>query len=92
MCGEEWGGRRRRKGGGRSSTPENSKVFHEWNEIFFSFFPGSYGIRVKSCFAFNKRNNSVPLIDEKGWDLINFFKNKKTSSASLWKDKKKKKI
>ncbi|KAK6639811.1 hypothetical protein RUM43_008086 [Polyplax serrata] len=27
---------------------------------------GSYGIRVKSCFAFNKRNNSVPLIDEKG--------------------------
>lgn len=27
---------------------------------------GSYGIRVKSCFAFNKRNNSVPLIDEQG--------------------------
>ncbi|XP_046421223.1 uncharacterized protein LOC124180149 isoform X1 [Neodiprion fabricii] len=27
---------------------------------------GMYGIRVKSCFAFNKRNSSVPLIDEKG--------------------------
>ncbi|XP_077290607.1 uncharacterized protein LOC143914302 [Arctopsyche grandis] len=27
---------------------------------------GSYGIRVKSCFAFNKHNSSVPLIDERG--------------------------
>ncbi|KAI5750199.1 hypothetical protein M8J76_013730 [Diaphorina citri] len=26
----------------------------------------TYGIRVKSCFAFNKKNSSVPLIDEKG--------------------------
>lgn len=29
-------------------------------------FPGTYGIRVKSCFAFNKFNVSVPLIDERG--------------------------
>ncbi|XP_012270810.1 uncharacterized protein LOC105694571 isoform X2 [Orussus abietinus] len=27
---------------------------------------GTYGIRVKSCFAFNKRNTSVSLIDDKG--------------------------
>lgn len=27
---------------------------------------GTYGFRVKSCFAFNKQNSSVPLIDEKG--------------------------
>ncbi|KAF7396794.1 hypothetical protein HZH66_007656 [Vespula vulgaris] len=27
---------------------------------------GMYGIRVKSCFAFNKKNASVQLIDEKG--------------------------
>nr|CAD7431614.1 unnamed protein product [Timema monikensis] len=27
---------------------------------------GAYGIRVKNCFAFNKRNNSVPFIDERG--------------------------
>ncbi|KAL2742516.1 hypothetical protein V1477_010145 [Vespula maculifrons] len=29
-------------------------------------FAGMYGIRVKSCFAFNKKNASVQLIDEKG--------------------------
>ncbi|XP_043522348.1 uncharacterized protein LOC122535145 isoform X3 [Frieseomelitta varia] len=27
---------------------------------------GMYGIKVKSCFAFNKRNTSVQLIDDKG--------------------------
>lgn len=27
---------------------------------------GAYGIRVKNCFAFNKRNNSVNLINELG--------------------------
>ncbi|XP_016921888.1 uncharacterized protein LOC108003857 isoform X1 [Apis cerana] len=27
---------------------------------------GMYGIKVKSCFAFNKRNSSVQLIDDKG--------------------------
>ncbi|XP_050435889.1 uncharacterized protein LOC126842785 [Adelges cooleyi] len=27
---------------------------------------GAYGIRVKNCFAFNKRNNSVNLINERG--------------------------
>ncbi|XP_043285999.1 uncharacterized protein [Venturia canescens] len=27
---------------------------------------GAYGIRVKSCFAFNKKNSSVQLIDDKG--------------------------
>ncbi|XP_068899030.1 uncharacterized protein [Tenebrio molitor] len=27
---------------------------------------GTYGFRVKSCFAFNKLNTSVPLIDDKG--------------------------
>lgn len=27
---------------------------------------GTYGFRVKSCFAFNKLNSSVPLIDERG--------------------------
>ncbi|XP_063216917.1 cuticlin-4 [Bacillus rossius redtenbacheri] len=27
---------------------------------------GTYGIRVKSCFAFDKRNSSVNLIDDKG--------------------------
>ncbi|XP_044260971.1 uncharacterized protein LOC123008951 isoform X2 [Tribolium madens] len=27
---------------------------------------GTYGFRVKSCFAFNKLNSSVPLIDDKG--------------------------
>lgn len=30
---------------------------------------GTYGIRVKSCFAFNKSNTSVPLIDDKGCPL-----------------------
>uniref|UniRef100_A0A0A9WFE9 ZP domain-containing protein n=1 Tax=Lygus hesperus TaxID=30085 RepID=A0A0A9WFE9_LYGHE len=27
---------------------------------------GTYGIRVKSCFAFNQRNNTVQLIDDRG--------------------------
>jgi len=27
---------------------------------------GTYGIRVKSCFAFSKQNNTVPLIDDRG--------------------------
>ena len=27
---------------------------------------GTYGFRVKSCFAFNKANSSVSLIDERG--------------------------
>ncbi|BES99884.1 Zona pellucida-like domain [Nesidiocoris tenuis] len=27
---------------------------------------GTYGIRVKSCFAFNRRNSSVQLIDDRG--------------------------
>lgn len=27
---------------------------------------GTYGFRVKSCFAFNKHNSSVPLIDDRG--------------------------
>lgn len=27
---------------------------------------GTYGFRVKSCFAFNKLNSSVPLIDDNG--------------------------
>nr|XP_023029074.1 uncharacterized protein LOC111517227 [Leptinotarsa decemlineata] len=27
---------------------------------------GTYGFRVKNCFAFNKLNDSVPLIDERG--------------------------
>ncbi|XP_017786546.1 PREDICTED: uncharacterized protein LOC108569484 [Nicrophorus vespilloides] len=27
---------------------------------------GTYGFRVKSCFAFNKLNSSVPLIDDRG--------------------------
>lgn len=29
-------------------------------------FAGTYGIRVKNCFAFNKLNSSVQLIDDKG--------------------------
>lgn len=29
-------------------------------------FAGMYGIRVKNCFAFNKLNSSVQLIDDKG--------------------------
>ncbi|XP_074101237.1 uncharacterized protein LOC141528861 [Cotesia typhae] len=32
---------------------------------------GMYGIRVKSCFAFNKRNSSVQLIDESGCPVKN---------------------
>ncbi|XP_066992545.2 uncharacterized protein [Anabrus simplex] len=39
---------------------------------------GTYGIRVKSCFAFNKRNSSVLLIDDRGCpfnqDVISPFK------------------
>ncbi|XP_014257005.1 uncharacterized protein LOC106670864 [Cimex lectularius] len=27
---------------------------------------GTYGVRVKSCFAFNRKNNSVTLIDDRG--------------------------
>lgn len=27
---------------------------------------GTHGIKVKNCFAFNKRNTSIPLIDSKG--------------------------
>lgn len=27
---------------------------------------GTYGFRVKSCFAFNKLNSSVPLVDDRG--------------------------
>lgn len=27
---------------------------------------GTYGIRVKNCFAFNKKNMSVALIDDRG--------------------------
>lgn len=47
---------------------------------------GTYGIRVKSCFAFNKFNSSVPLIDEKGCpvnpNVISQFKyNEKTGQA-----------
>lgn len=30
---------------------------------------GTYGIRVRSCFAFNKRNGTVNLIDERGCPL-----------------------
>uniref|UniRef100_A0A182NL86 ZP domain-containing protein n=1 Tax=Anopheles dirus TaxID=7168 RepID=A0A182NL86_9DIPT len=32
---------------------------------------GTYGIRVKNCFAFNKKNMSVALIDERGCPLKN---------------------
>ncbi|XP_049532251.1 uncharacterized protein LOC125949332 isoform X2 [Anopheles darlingi] len=32
---------------------------------------GSYGIRVKNCFAFNKKNASVALIDDRGCPLKN---------------------
>lgn len=47
---------------------------------------GTYGIRVKSCFAFNKRNSTVPLIDERGCpinlDVISPFKyDEKTGTA-----------
>lgn len=27
---------------------------------------GTHGIKVKNCFAFNKKNASIPLIDNKG--------------------------
>lgn len=27
---------------------------------------GTYGIRVQNCFGFNKKNSTVPLIDERG--------------------------
>uniref|UniRef100_A0A1B6CA23 ZP domain-containing protein n=1 Tax=Clastoptera arizonana TaxID=38151 RepID=A0A1B6CA23_9HEMI len=30
---------------------------------------GTYGIRVKNCFAFNKRNNSVNLVDDRGCSI-----------------------
>lgn len=29
---------------------------------------GTYGIKVKNCFAFNKKNDSYPLINEKGFE------------------------
>lgn len=39
----------------------------------------TYGIRVHSCFAFNKKNVSIPLIDDRGCpinrDIITTFKN-----------------
>lgn len=28
---------------------------------------GTHGIRVKNCFAFNKKNTSIPLIDSRGY-------------------------
>lgn len=38
---------------------------------------GTYGFRVKNCFAFNKLNSSVPLIDDRGCpvsaDVISMF-------------------
>lgn len=39
---------------------------------------GTHGIRVQNCFAFNKKNVSIPLIDERGCplssDIISAFK------------------
>ncbi|XP_055615236.1 uncharacterized protein LOC129761534 [Toxorhynchites rutilus septentrionalis] len=32
---------------------------------------GTQGIRVKNCFAFNKKNSSIALIDERGCSVIN---------------------
>lgn len=33
---------------------------------------GTQGIRVKNCFAFNKKNNTIALIDDRG--LVDTFK------------------
>jgi hypothetical protein len=39
---------------------------------------GTYGIKVKNCFAFSKKNTSIPLIDDRGCpvnpDIITKFK------------------
>ncbi|XP_073973373.1 uncharacterized protein isoform X2 [Rhodnius prolixus] len=43
---------------------------------------GTYGIRVKSCFAFNRRNNSVQLIDDRGCPL-----NKQVLSPFIYSEK-----
>lgn len=41
------------------------------NQLLFGMVAGMYGIRVKSCFAFNKRNSSVQLIDDRGCPVKN---------------------
>jgi hypothetical protein len=39
---------------------------------FLLFVTGAYGMRVRSCIAFSRRNNSVPLIDERGYVWFRF--------------------
>ena len=41
---------------------------------------GTYGIRVKSCFAFGKRNESTPLIDDRGCPVNNIMTRFKSAS------------
>lgn len=49
-----------------SSRKIGTALGHFCNTLFI-LFTGTYGIRVKSCFAFDKINSSAQLIDEKGW-------------------------
>lgn len=50
---------------------------------------GTHGIRVKSCFAFSKRNATVPLIDERGCSVdavisqIKYLANGATAEATI---------